>query len=264
MLDSASTSPSMRPARASRGCAGCSRGADPSCRCRSTSPRAPRGAPRWPWSISHWIASVISSSPRPDGSIARDRLVDVVVEQVHADEREVRRRIGGLLDEPEHLALPRRSRRRRTGAGPRRARAGSARPAPPRRSVARDVSKRSTNSVRPCWSMLSPRYMTKSSSPRKSRRDEHAVREPERRVLRDVGDLHAEPRAVADRSHDLGAGVADDDADVVDAGRGHVLDAVEQDRLVGHRDELLGARVGDRPQPRAGAAGEDQALHAPR
>ena len=25
---------------------------------------------RWPPSISHWIASVISSSPRPEGSIA--------------------------------------------------------------------------------------------------------------------------------------------------------------------------------------------------
>ena len=36
---------------------------------------------------------------------------------------------------------------------------------------------------------------------------------------------------------------------------------VEEDRLVGHRHELLGAGVGDRPQPGAGAAGEDQALH---
>ena len=84
----------------------------------------------------------------------------------------------------------------------------------------------------------------------------------ERLVLGDVGDLDPEPRAVADRRLDLGAGVADDDADLGDAGRGHVLDAVEQDRLVCHRYQLLGAGVGDRAQARAGAAGEDEALHA--
>ena len=81
-------------------------------------------------------------------------------------------------------------------------------------------------------------------------------------VLVDVGDLDAELRAVADRGLDLVAGLADhDDPDVLDAGRGELLDAVEDDRLVGDRHELLGARVGDRAQPGAGAAGEDQALH---
>ena len=49
-----------------------------------------------------------------------------------------------------------------------------------------------------------------------------------------------------------------------DAGLGHGLDPVEQDRLVGHRHQLLGAGVGDRPQAGAGAAGEDQALHGRR
>ena len=44
-------------------------------------------------------------------------------------------------------------------------------------------------------------------------------------------------------------------------GGGHVLDDVEQDRLVRDRHELLGARVGDRAQPRACAARQDQALH---
>ena len=37
----------------------------------------------------------------------------------------------------------------------------------------------------------------------------------------------------------LGRGVADDDADVGDARFDQVLDAVEEHRLVGHRDELL-------------------------
>ena len=49
-----------------------------------------------------------------------------------------------------------------------------------------------------------------------------------------------------------------------DPGLGHVLDAVEQDRLVGHRHQLLGAGVGDRAQARAGPAGEDEALHGRR
>ena len=60
---------------------------------------------RRPWSISHWMASVISSSPRADGSIAADRVVDVGVEEVDADEREVGRRVVRLLDQPHHLAV---------------------------------------------------------------------------------------------------------------------------------------------------------------
>jgi hypothetical protein len=55
--------------------------------------------------MSHWIASVISSSPRGDGSIAADGIVDRGVEQVDADEREVARRVGGLLDEAHHVAV---------------------------------------------------------------------------------------------------------------------------------------------------------------
>ena len=94
-------------------------------------------------------------------------------------------------------------------------------------------------------------------------RDEHAVRQPEGRVLLDVRHLDAEQRSVADGGLDLGPGLADgdDDADVLDSGGGELLDAVEDDRLVRDRHELLRARVGDRTQAGAGAAGEDQALH---
>ena len=56
--------------------------------------------------------------------------------------------------------------------------------------------------------------------------------------------VDARTRAVADGRADLGAGVADDDAEVVDAGGGHLLDSVEEDRLVGDGNELLGARCG--------------------
>ena len=97
--------------------------------------------------------------------------------------------------------------------------------------------------------MLSPRYIDEVVVAEEVAGDQHAVGEAERRVLRDVGDLDAEPGAVADAAADLGGrGVdADDDADLLDPGRGHVLDAVEDDRLVGDRHELLGARVRDRP-----------------
>ena len=90
---------------------------------------------------------------------------------------------------------------------------------------------------------------------------EHGVGEAERLVLDDVGDAHAEARAVAGGGFDLRPGVRrDDDPHLLDARLGHRLDAVEEHRLVGDRHELLGARVRDRPQARAFAAGEDQSL----
>ena len=91
---------------------------------------------------------------------------------------------------------------------------------------------------------------------------EHRVGQAERRVLLDVLDPHAEARSVAGRLADLAAGLGgDDDAHLLDPGLGHGLDPVEEHGLVGHRHELLRARVGERPQARALAAGEDQALH---
>ena len=91
--------------------------------------------------------------------------------------------------------------------------------------------------------------------------DEHRVREAQRRLLRQVRDAEAEPAAVADRGLDLGARLADDDADLGDAGGAHGLEAVEQHRLVGHGHELLGGGVRDGAQARAGAAAEDESLH---
>ena len=91
--------------------------------------------------------------------------------------------------------------------------------------------------------------------------DQHAVGEAERGVLGDVGDLGPEPAAVAERLAHLRSGVAGDHADLGDPGVDHGLDAVEEDRRVGDGDELLGPRVGDRPQPRAGATGQDEGLH---
>ena len=90
---------------------------------------------------------------------------------------------------------------------------------------------------------------------------EDGVRQPGGLVLDDVGELDAEALAVAGGGSDLVAGLGgNDDPDLGDAGLGHRLDAVEQHRLVGHRHELLGAGVGDRPQPCALAPGKDQPL----
>ncbi len=50
------------------------------------------------------MASVISSSPRCGRFDGRHRFVDLTIEQVDADEREVRRRVGRLLDEVNHVA----------------------------------------------------------------------------------------------------------------------------------------------------------------
>ena len=114
----------------------------------------------------------------------------------------------------------------------------------------------------PC-SRLSPRYMTNGVVAEERLGGQHRVGEPGGLVLDDVGDRHAELRAVAGRRADLVAGLGrDDDPDLLDPGVGHRLDAVEEHRLVGDRHELLGARVGDRAQARAAAAREDQALEA--
>src|SRR5581483_6633417 len=91
--------------------------------------------------------------------------------------------------------------------------------------------------------------------------DAHAVPEAEGRLLADVGDVDPPAGAVAHGGLDLVGGVAHDDAEFADARRHHVLEAVEQDRLVGHGHQLLRAGVRDRPQPRPGAAREDQSLH---
>ena len=92
-------------------------------------------------------------------------------------------------------------------------------------------------------------------------RRQHRVGEPFGRLLRDVGAVGTECGPVADRGPHLGTGLAGDDPDLRDPSRDDGLDGVEEDRLVGDGDELLGAGVGDRPQARALAAAQDQTLH---
>src|SRR5947207_244669 len=97
---------------------------------------------------------------------------------------------------------------------------------------------------------------------------QHRVREPERLGLGDVGDRDAEAGAIAGRGLDLVARLRrDDDPDLTDARGRQRLDAVEQHRLVRHRDELLRRGMGNRAEPGARPARQDQAfepLHARR
>jgi hypothetical protein len=93
--------------------------------------------------------------------------------------------------------------------------------------------------------------------------DLDGVRQASRRVLLDVGDLDPPPRAVADGGTNLRLRVADDNADFTNAGVGDRFDPVEQHGLVGDRHELFGAGVGQRPEPRALPAAENQSLHCP-
>src|SRR5207247_8106213 len=62
--------------------------------------------------------------------------------------------------------------------------------------------------------------------------------------------------------HLLGHDVSEDHADVRDAGVPQVLEAVEDVRLVRERDELLGSRVRQGPEPGPVAAGQDESFHA--
>src|SRR4051812_26933419 len=94
--------------------------------------------------------------------------------------------------------------------------------------------------------------------------DQDAVGEAKRGVLRYERELGAEALTLAERGDDLRPGITDDHADLRDAGRDHRFDPIEQDRLVGHRDQLLGTGVRDRAQPGAGTAGENESLHVSR
>src|SRR3954452_4619513 len=91
--------------------------------------------------------------------------------------------------------------------------------------------------------------------------DQDGMRQAARRVLLDVGDPYVPPRSVAHRRTNLRLRIAHHHPDLADAGRGQRFDPVEQHRLVRDRHELLGARVGQRPEASALAAAENQPFH---
>ena len=54
--------------------------------------------------------------------------------------------------------------------------------------------------------------------------------------------------------------ISDNDPDLADAGSHHRLDAVEEHRLVGHRNELFSRRIGKGSQSASRPAGEYEGL----
>ena len=196
---------------------------------------------------------MISSSPRQDGSIDAGRVEDRGREHVDADQREVGLGLLRLLDQPRHAPVVQLRHAVVLGVGHRREQdqrvrlVGAERVDEVDDAVAQQVVAEVHDERRVAQERLG---------------GEQRVGQPERLVLLDVLDRDAERRPVAGRFPDLGAGLrGDDDPHLVDAGRGHRLDAVEEHGLVRHRHELLGARVGERAQAGALAAGQDQSAH---
>ena len=165
----------------------------------------------WPVSIRCWIVSVISSSPRADGSIARAASKTSGGEHVDADQGQVRGRVLRLLDEAhdplavelgdavvlgvEHLG----EQDQRVGLV---AAEGLDQPGDP---VAEQVVAEVHDERGVADELLG---------------GEHRVGEPERLRLGDVGDRGAERGAVADGLADLIAGLRrDHDPDLGHPGR---------------------------------------------
>ena len=146
--------------------------------------------------MSHWIASVISSSPARRRLDRAHRVVDRAVEQVDADEREVGRRIGRLLDQAHDLAvgvdLGHAELARVVDVGEQDLRGG--RP-PALAQLGRARRAAASNAVDELAEALLEHVVAEVHDEvvvaEEVAGDEHAVRQAERRVLRDVGDLDA-------------------------------------------------------------------------
>ena len=92
-------------------------------------------------------------------------------------------------------------------------------------------------------------------------RDFDGVRQAIRAVLVNVSERDIPLRAIAQRGADFGRGMPDHDADFAHARFTNGFDDAHQHRLVGDGDELLGAGIGQRIEPCAFAATEDESLH---
>ncbi len=86
----------------------------------------------------------------------------------------------------------------------------------------------------------------------------------ERLVLDDVLDLQAELRSVTELGLEHARLVGGAEYDVLDACRGDPGQQMGQERQTGGRQHRLGRREGQRPQPGALPADEDDGVHTPR
>ena len=93
--------------------------------------------------------------------------------------------------------------------------------------------------------------------------DQEGLGDAVRPRLLGVGKAHAEPLAVAQQAAELRQVLRrGDHQDVADAGQHQRGQRVVDHRLVVDRQQLLGRRQRHRMQPRAGAAGQQDPLHA--
>ena len=190
------------------------------------------------------------------------RLVDLVVEEVHADQGEVRGRHRRLLDQPEdpagavQLRHPELLRvvhvgQQDLGGGQEQLvvpELWGRRPGPVGLEPGHEVAEVLLQEV-------VAEVHDEVVVAQELAGDKHGMGQPERRLLLQVGDLQVPRGAISDGRFDLGGGVADHYPDLLDPGRGDGLEAVEKDGLVGHRHQLLGPGVGDRPEPRPRSSG---------
>src|SRR6185437_6078030 len=200
------------------------------------------------------IASVISSSPRPDG--ARPATASCTAGVNRYTPTRARSLLGrcGFSSRPISWPAP------SSSATPNCR--GSSTAVSMIWASGLDARNSSTSPVMPPTMKLSPRYITKSSSPRNSLATRTACASP-RGCLPDVGHFQPERVARTDRRTDGRLRVADHDPHLGDSGVADRLQAIEQHGLVRHGDQLLGRGVGDRPKPRPRSSGQDEGFHGP-
>ena len=191
--------------------------------------------------MSHWIASVISYSPRHDGSSVSAASRIESSNRYTPTSAEVADELLRLLDQTHHAiafehrdAEPLRfgnSREEDLGIRARALELLDESPEPFEQDVVAQVHQE--------------RLARDEVAGR-----ENGVRETERLFLRDVGDREPPRRAVPDGGADLVAGLADHDPDFGDAHVSDRLERVEQDRRPGDGNQLLRVRVRERSQAR--------------
>ena len=167
----------------------------------------------WPWSSSHWIASVISSSPRADGGIAR------TASWISGEKRYTptsARSDGGsagfstsctMSPCTSNAATPKL--RGSSTCASRICATGGSRCSPSSGGRSRCFQEAVDERLQVVLEHVVAEVHHEVVVAEEVAGDEHAVREPERRVLLDVGDLDAEVGTVADARPDLVAGLAD-------------------------------------------------------
>src|SRR5919202_129373 len=182
-----------------------------------------------------------------------DRFPDMMVEHVDADQCEVGDELLGFLDQPLDLALAIQLRH------PELARVGDFLEYDLRVPVARAE-------------LLDERRDSAFEAVIAEKHDEtlvaqeitallDGVGQAKRRALLNVGDVHAPAPTAAHRVFDLLRRIADDDADLGNAGVANGLDHPEEDRLVGHGNKLFGLGIGQRVKARTFTTAQDQTFH---